>query len=135
MKRNLLLGYQWLVGLSDAGTGMLLYVAPTYTLQLMGVHAPGDAAPYVSYVGAFVLSVGIACLYGVRLVVRRAPLERLEMVWLLTTFTRSAVAVYLLKCVLAQELEAGWLFVAFFDGAIAVIQGVGLRRRWLIHVS
>lgn len=127
----MLLGYQWLVGLSDAATGGLLYIAPSSTLLLMGVHPPEDAAPYVSYIGAFVLSVGIACLYGARLVRLRASRDKLEMVWLLTTITRSAVAIYLVKSVLAGQMESAWLSVAFFDGAIAIVQGVGLRQRWL----
>ena len=131
MKYTALLSYQWLTGLSDTGTGLLLYVAPVFTLHLMGVHAPQDATPYVSYIGAFVLSVGLACLSGVRLVARHAP-DRLEMVWLLTTFSRSAVAIYVIKCILAGELEPAWITVALFDSTCAVIQAVGLRRRWLV---
>ncbi|HEX4285098.1 MAG TPA: hypothetical protein VHZ28_08390 [Terracidiphilus sp.] len=132
MKYTALLIYQWITGLSDTGTGVLLYVAPLFTLRLMGVHAPQDATPYISYIGAFVLSVGLACLYGVRLVARRAS-EKLQVVWLLTTFTRSAVAIYLIKCILAGDLEPAWITVALFDAACAVIQGVGLRKRWLAH--
>lgn len=133
MKHRVLLAYQWLTGLSDAGTGVLLYFAPAFTLQLMGVHAPSGAVPYVSYIGAFVLSVGIACLYGVRILVLHASSEKLEMIWLLTTFTRSAVAIYIFKSILAGELEPAWITVALFDGIVAAIQGVGLRRRWLVH--
>ncbi len=133
MKRRMLLAYQWLTGLSDAGTGVLLYFAPVFTLHLMGVHAPSDATPYISYIGAFVLSVGIACLYGVRILALHASSERLEMIWLLTTFTRSAVAIYVFKSVLAGELEPAWITVALFDGVVAAIQGVGLRRRWLVN--
>ena len=132
MKYTALLTYQWLTALSDTGTGLLLYVAPAFTLRMMGVHAPQDAAPYISYIGAFVLSVGLACLYGVRLIARQAP-EKLEVVWLLTTLTRSAVAIYVIKCVLAGELEPAWFVVALFDAACAVIQAVGLRKRWLVE--
>ncbi len=133
MKYTALLGYQWLTGLSDTGTGVLLYFAPMFTLRLMGVHAPQDATPYVSYIGAFVISVGLACLYGVRLIACRASREKLEVVWLLTTFSRSAVAIYLTKSILAGELEPAWITVALFDAACAVIQGVGLHRRWLAN--
>jgi len=133
MRQRVLLGYQWVTGLSDTGTGILLYFAPLFTLHLMGVHAPTGAAPYVSYIGTFVLSVGIACLYGVRIIALGASSEKLEMVWLLTTFSRSAVAIYIVKCIFAGELELAWISVALFDGVIAAIQGIGLRKRWLSH--
>jgi len=133
MSHRVLLGYQWLTGLSDTGTGILLYFAPLFTLRLMGVHAPTGAAPYISYIGAFVLSVGIACLYGARIITLGASSEKLEMIWLLTTFSRSAVAIYVVKCVLAGEFEPAWISVALFDGIIAGIQGFGLRKRWLSH--
>ncbi len=131
MKASLLLGYQWVTGLSDAGTGVLLCAAPAFTLRLMGLHVPPDAEPYVSYIGAFVLSVGLACLYGVLLIVRRALMEHLEVVWLLTAFTRSAVAIYVASAVATGTLAPGWLGVAVFDAACVVIQAIGLRKRWL----
>lgn len=133
MKHSMLLGYQWMTGAADVGTGVLLYLAPALTLRLMGLHAPEDAAPYVSYIGAFVLSVGLSCLYGAWLVTQDATVERLETVWPLTAFARSAVAIYVIKGILAGELEAPWIGVALFDGACVVVQGVGLRRRWLVE--
>lgn len=135
MRYPVLLGYQWLTGLSDTFTGALLYVAPGFTLRMMGLHAPVEAEPYVAYIGAFVLSVGFSCLYGVGLVRRRDQCAKLEVVWLLTAFARAAVALYLLQAVVTGRLEAGWLTVAAFDGICALIQGVGLRRGWLAHVE
>ena len=70
MRRSVLLSYQWLTALSDTVTGILLCIAPAATLSLMGVRASENAMPYVSYIGAFVLSVGIACLYGALLMMR-----------------------------------------------------------------
>lgn len=131
MRHSILVGYQWATGAADLGTGALLYVAPALTLRMMGLHAPEDATPYVSYIGAFVLSVGLSCLYGAWLLQREGTSERLETVWLLTAFARSAVAIYVIKGVLAGELEAPWMMVAAFDGVCAAVQGVGLRRRWL----
>lgn len=131
MKHPVLFAYQGVAGLSDAATGALLCVAPEFTLHLMGLHPVSGAAPYVSYIGAFVLSVGISYLYGALLLAIDAPPERMEIVWLLTAFTRSAVAVFVLKSVLVGELEIGWATVAVFDGACAVIQAIGLRKRWL----
>ena len=132
MKRSVLLAYQWITALSDSFTGVLLYLAPAFTLRMMGVHAPDDAWPYISYIGAFVLSVGLACLYGAILLSRRAPPERIESVWLLTAISRAAVAIYVLKAVMSQTLEPAWVPVALFDAACVVIQAVGLRQRWLV---
>jgi len=131
MRHTMLLVYQWVTGLSDTAAGGLLYVAPATTLRLVGVHAPDDASPYVAYIGAFVLSVGVACLYGAHLVLRRAPADRIEMIWLLTAFSRSAVAIYVLKGMFAGDLEAAWLPIVIFDGVCVVIQCIGLRKRWL----
>jgi hypothetical protein len=133
MKTSALLGYQWLTGISDAGTGVLLCIAPAFTLRIMGVRAPGDAMPFVSYVGAFVLSVGLACLYGAYLVIQRDRSARLEMVWLLTAFTRGAVSIFIVKEVLIGELEVAWLGVAVFDALCVAIQSAGLRKGWLAY--
>ena len=99
----------------------------------MSVHAPESSAPFVAYIGAFVLSLGISCLYGAFLFLTPGTTERIEMVWLLTAFSRSAVAIYVLNAVLAHALEPHWLPVALFDGACVIVQGLGLRRRWLVH--
>jgi len=131
MNRSVLLGYQWVTGLSDTGTGVLLYVAPAFTLRMMGVHAPAEAEPYVSFIGAFVLGVGLSCLYGVHVVTGRMPAVRLRVVWLLTAFSRCAVAIYLAKAIVTGTLEPAWWSVAAFDGACVLIQGVGLKRNWI----
>ena len=131
MNRSLLLAYQVLTGLSDTLTGALLIIAPELTLGLMRLHAPSGAYPYISYLGAFVLSVGLACLYGAALIVRGGSPRKLEAVWLLTAITRASVAIVVFAQVYAHALEAGWLTVAAFDAACVLIQAVGLRRGWL----
>jgi len=135
MNRSLLLAYQSAIGISDTSTGILLIVAPAFTLRLMGLHASADALPFLSFIGAFVLSVGLSCLYGALLMLRRAGTERLEIVWLLTAFTRSGVAIFLLTQIIPQTLEAGWLTVAASDGACVIFQAIGLRKGWLRHAA
>ena len=134
MKHPILFGYQSIAGLSDTATGAMLWIAPQLTLRLMGLQAPADANPYLSWIGAFVFSVGVAYLYGAMLIAVEAPAERTEIVWLLTAFTRSAVAIYVLKSILAGQLPFGWITVAVFDAACVVIQAIGLRNRWLVDV-
>lgn len=135
MNRPILYLYQLLTGLSDSLTGALLIVAPALTLRLMGLHAPVEALPYLSFIGAFVLSVGLACLYGAWIVARRGSVCKLETVWLLTAITRASVAILVVAQIEAHALEAGWITVALADGLCVVIQSIGLRKGWLAHVA
>lgn len=135
MNRPILYLYQLLTGLSDSLTGALLIVAPAFTLRLMGLHARADALPYLSFIGAFVLSVGLACLYGVWIVAQRKSPCKMEAVWLLTAITRASVAIFVLAQIAARTLEAGWVTVAIADGLCVMIQSIGLRKGWLVHVA
>ena len=129
--RHILFTYQLFIGASDTGTGILLLAAPALTLHLMRLHPAPDALPYLSYIGAFVLSVGLACLYGAWLTTRPHFAAKLEVVWLLTAITRASVAAFVFTRILTGGLEPGWLTVALSDGAFALIQLTGLARGWL----
>src|SRR5450631_3652986 len=122
MKRRLLFSYQMLTGLSDTSTGVLLILAPAWTLHLMRLQQIPNTLPFLSFIGAFVLSVGIACLYGAALTRRASSLPKLEVVWLLTAITRTMVAVVVGSKTLSGALEAGWTVVAVTDGALALLQ-------------
>jgi len=135
MKRRILLVYQLLTGISDTSTGILLVLAPALTLHLMKLHSVPDALPFLSYVGVFVLSVGLSCLYGAMLTTPRVRAEKLEVVWLLTAVTRALVAFFVLAKVFSGTLESGWVTVAITDALFASIQAVGLAKGWLRHVA
>jgi len=135
MNRSILIGYQLLIGISDAFTGAMLIAAPALTLGMLRLHAPDDALPFLSFIGAFVLSVGLACLYGAREMVRHASPCKLEAVWLITAMIRASVAIFVVTQILTHALEAGWLFIALFDGACVVFQAAGLRNGWLKYVA
>ena len=131
MKDLLLLGYQLIAGFSDASTGALLIAAPLFTLRMMGIAVPRDATPFLSFIGAFVLAVGLSYLYGALLVRRSSGVPRLEVVWLLTAMIRSSVAIFVVAAVLNGSLASGWLAIAGFDAVCVLIQARGLRRGWL----
>jgi hypothetical protein len=133
MSRSVLLVYQLLIGLSDTMTGALLVLAPAFALRLMFLEAPDSALIYISYIGAFVFSVGLACLYGALLIYRKQLGRRVETVWLLTALTRGSVALFVVVQVAVHSLAAGWLTVAVTDGACVVIQAIGLSRGWLTN--
>ena len=131
MKRSFLIGYQLLIGLSDTLTGALLIFAPDFALRLMFLEAPEAALIYVSFIGAFVFSVGVACLYGAFLTYQGQLGRRLGTVWALTALTRGSVAFFVVAQVALRALPAGWLTVAVTDGACVLIQVIGLRKGWL----
>ncbi|MGA2753217.1 MAG: hypothetical protein ABSE53_05570 [Terracidiphilus sp.] len=135
MNRSMLFAYQLLAGASETTTGSLLLIAPAFTLRLMQLHAPAAAMVYLSFVGAFVFAVGLAYLYGAYVVACNGCRRRLEIVWLLTAFTGTSVAVFVISQVLTSTLNAGWLVVALTDGALVMIQAIGLRKGWLENVA
>src|ERR1035441_2350309 len=103
MNRRILIGYQLATGLSDTMTGALLMTAPVFTLALMRLRAPADALVYISFIGSFVLSVGLSCLYGAYVMMRRGSPCKLEIVWLLTAIARAGVAIFFLSRVVGGE--------------------------------
>lgn len=135
MKRRILLVYQLLTGLSDSLTGVLLIFAPAFALRLMSLQVSTAALPFLSYIGAFVLSVGIACFYGALLIRRADFAPELEVVWLLTTITRGLVAVFVIGKVVSGTFEAGWMTVAITDGVLALLQTIGLFKGWLADAA
>ena len=131
MKRRFLVGYQILTGLSDASTGALLILNPALTLRLMGLQGPPNTLPFLSFIGAFVLSIGIACFYGAVLATRLASAPKLEVIWVLTAITRGLVALVIVTKILSGSLETRWAVVAISDGLLALLQGIGLKQGWL----
>jgi hypothetical protein len=126
-----LLVYQWLAGLCDSATGVLLVFAPGWTLKLMGVrHAP-QPVEFAAFIGVFVLSVGVAYLYAARLPMNAANAPRWHTVWWLTALSRTFVAGLLFWKILAGRMEVAWLMVALTDGVLAIFQWIGLRKDWL----
>ncbi len=126
-----LAAYQWLAGLCDASTGLLLIFAPVWTLHLMGIHHIPARSEYVSFVGVFVLAVGLSywLAAGRPLNARNAALWRA--VWSVTALVRSLVALFLTAEILTDRMEAAWFSVAFTDGLMAALQWMGLARGWL----
>jgi hypothetical protein len=134
MKPSILLAYHLLAGLSDFATGALLMIAPVFTLALMRLAVPEDALPFLSFIGAFVMAVGLAYLYGFMLLRRGGCGTRLDALWIVTALLRGSIASYVTFAVLSGALASGWIVIALFDGVCVVIQTVGLRQGWLAHV-
>ncbi len=111
----------------DATTGLLLMLAPAWTLQLMRLHAIGaEALVFLAWMGAFVFSVGASYF----LVLRGNEPERGEMVWQMTSLVRAVVAVFVVIKVGQGILEPLWLSVAVTDALVAAAQWFGLQKKW-----
>lgn len=117
------------VGAMDAATGVLLVVAPAFTLGLMRVPLPVPGAMvFVSWTGAFVTAVGCAYFLAPRAVPDAVSRERLATVWRFTTVARGLVAGFVAWRVAAGALPAAWLTVALTDAAIGAVQFHWLGR-------
>ncbi len=121
MNRSILLGYQLLTGASDTATGALLMITPALALQLLHFPGPATEMIFAALVGAFVLSVGLSCLYGALVAYRGGARKALETIWLLTAFSRASVAIFVFEQVLAGALASVWLAVAGFDAACVLV--------------
>ncbi len=123
--------FQWLAGSCDTATGVLLVIAPVWTLKLMGVQVLPQPLAFASFVGVFVLGVGLAYLSIAQLPLNAGTALRWQTVWSLTALIRSLVAGFLLWQILVGRMEKAWLAVAATDGALAIFQWIGLKSGWL----
>jgi hypothetical protein len=130
--RTLILIYHYLAGLSDTCTGLLLLLAPVFTLHLMGVTELPSPLDYARYIGVFVLAVGATYLL-IPAVVRDSPDASAwwRAQWAVTALIRSLVALFVLWQVALGAMEGAWIAVFFTDAVYAAIQLTGLRKHWL----
>lgn len=113
-------------GAMDALTGMALIFAPAGVLGLLRI--PGvspDAMVFASWIGVFVMSVGLS--YSLAVFGKRS---KGEAAWMFTSLVRMAVAVFLTVKVVAGSMAEAWLLVAASDASVALVQIVLLRRGW-----
>lgn len=113
------------VGSMDALTGLMLMFAPTLVLDLLAIpHPSADSLVFLSWIGVFVMSVGLS--YGLALGSR----PRGEAVWMFTSMARLLVAVYLTSRILGGSMDRAWALVAVSDATVALVQMALLRAGW-----
>jgi hypothetical protein len=125
------MAFNYLVGLSDSSTGLLLVFAPAWTLTLMGVHRLPQPIEFASFIGVFVLGVGLAYFSVPGPPLHGIYAARWRTVWLLTALIRTLVATFLLAEISTGRMERAWITVAITDGALAAFQWIGLGKGWL----
>jgi hypothetical protein len=130
--RRWLILYQYLAGLCDATTGVLLIAAPVRTLGMMGLAVIPQPVAFVRFIGVFVLSVGLTYLWAA-ILWPRTPHANIGWCtqWKITALIRTLVALFVLWQITAGAIESRWISVAVSDGVFALIQWIGLRKGWL----
>lgn len=114
------------MGSMDALTGLLLIFVPDRVLGLLNVPRPSaDARVFVSWIGVFVLSVGLC--YGLALTGKRA---KGEAAWMFTSLVRILVAAFLTSVVVSGSMAPAWMLVAAADALVAMVQVLVLRMGW-----
>lgn len=117
--------YCRLAGAAELATGVLLVIDPRSTLALMGIAGRLAEPVYLRLAGAFVAAVGLAYLYPF---FTADPGRRLPAVIEVTALVRAVVAAFVAAAVAAGALAPGWLLVTVFDGALAALQLLLLRK-------
>ncbi len=117
---------QWGIGAMDACTGMLLVVAPVWTLHLMGIQNIPQPADIISYVGIFVMAVGLSYF-----LVSESDCAGWRMQWKVTALVRLLVACFLAWKIFIQGWEMRWVSVLLTDLVVAMLQIAGLNMKWL----
>ena len=134
--RRWLIFYQYVAGLCDASTGLLLIAAPAWTLGLMGITIIPQPIAFIRYIGVFVLSAGLTYLWAAM----GWPLtERAHVAWStqwkITALIRTLVALFVVWQVASTAIEVRWVSVALTDAAFALIQWTGLAKGWLARAG
>jgi hypothetical protein len=119
------------VGAMDALTGVLLMAAPGFALRLMGLAVPPGEWIWVSWIGAFVFAVGACYFFALKPPVDRERRIVCVTVWRMTAMARTVVALFLAGKIASGMLASGWATVAITDAAVAAVQWIGLKRRWI----
>ena len=118
--------FQWSVGACDALTGILLVAAPQATLSLMGMEKSAEEAVPFSFVGIFVMAVGLSYFLP-----RETDLAGWKMQWKVTALMRLFVALFLLGNITLAGWDSQWLTVLFTDLIVGSVQFLGLKKGWL----
>lgn len=123
--KSTLLSFFCAVG--DGFTGIGLLFAPLFTLGMMGV-APLPAEPFAfRWIGAFVLSAGLAYLLPFLEPAGSARLTAMRNTFRMLTVIRILVTLIVLTGVLNGALPKAWISVPLYDGTFAVLQLLLLR--------
>jgi hypothetical protein len=118
-----------LAGLCDGSTGIMLVLAPVFTLKLMGIAAIPAEPVYMQFIGAFVASVGFSYLFPFIAFrgERRDP--ALHGMLVTTTIIRLFIGTFTSVAIARGTLSSSWLTVPLSDFTIAAVQLFILKQK------
>lgn len=117
-----------LAGAMDATTGALLIAAPAFTLRMMFIEMPPGAGPFVRFIGAFVLGVGLSYFPPFLRHGRARCDAALRAVFVTTGLIRLSIGLFTGVAVASSMLAAAWLSVTLSDLTLAALQGYIVKR-------
>lgn len=120
--------YCVVAGAGDAVTGLLLVVAPIFTLGLMRIADLPSEPVYLRLVGAFVGGVGLSYLFPFLYRDRQRRERTLAVVLEITALIRVGIAVFVGWAIASSALSAGWTSVLATDLVLAAVQIVMVKR-------
>jgi hypothetical protein len=98
----------------------------------MGIKLLPQPIAFASFIGAFVMSVGLTYLWvAIRWPISTAAASRWQTQWIITALVRTVIALFILSEVVTGTMESTWITVSLSDGVLAIIQWFGLSRGWL----
>lgn len=121
--------YNFLVGLCDASTGVLLLLWPGFTLELMLISEIPAELVFLRFIGAFVFGVGIS--YWIPFLKLKNSTEYMHSVitvWQSTAVVRAVVGLFVFSQIITSTLPLGWLSVALTDCLLSFVQIILVRR-------
>jgi len=133
-RRNVIFFLNLGAGLMDGLTGLLLMVSPVFTFRLMGISCPAECHLFVSYLGVFVFSVGVAHFLTGKFPEDAVARERWKTIWLITSIVRLSVAGFVSVRIALGHLEPAWSSVAATDFGVALLFLFLLHQR-ILHAK
>jgi len=131
LRRTLAIAFTAFAGGLDTIAGLGFVFLPEATLAAMGADPEMEAdAFFLSFVGVFVVSVGLGYLWALQRWLKRGDTAFLRAVWRLTILFRLASGTYCAVSLLNGDLDAGWLGVPLADFVFASLQIWLLRAGW-----
>jgi hypothetical protein len=123
----LFVGFQAAAGTCDTLAGILLILLPSFTLRLMGVRQAITEPIFISFIGAFVLAIGLSYLLFIVPPRNASDLAGVRAAWLITGLVRLCVGTFVIAACVARQLDPAWLTVAIVDYGVAAFQFMARR--------
>lgn len=127
--------YNFLAGLLDTLTGIVLIIKPDIILSIMGASEISMPDIFLKYVGVFVMATGLTYFISFFNSFFNITYIQLSLVlWTTSSLVRLCVAGFVLLQICLSTLSAPWLLVAFSDLSLAVFQFY-LLSIWKLRIN